>query len=54
MNDLLLSDYSLRGFLDSRSQNMPTIFVRPSKLASNYFTAYCFSGASNKVCCLSI
>ncbi|MFG1174387.1 D-erythronate dehydrogenase [Erwiniaceae bacterium CAU 1747] len=31
MNDLLLSDYSRRGFLDGRSLRMPTIVVRPGK-----------------------
>jgi len=31
MNDLLLSDYSRKGFLDGRSLRMPTIVVRPGK-----------------------
>ena len=31
INDLLLSDYSRRGFLDGRSLRMPTIVVRPGK-----------------------
>ncbi|RWR01455.1 hypothetical protein ED28_13255 [[Pantoea] beijingensis] len=31
MNDLLLSDYSRRGWLDGRSLRMPTIVVRPGK-----------------------
>jgi nucleoside-diphosphate-sugar epimerase len=31
MNDLLLADYSRRGFVDGRSLRMPTIVVRPGK-----------------------
>ncbi len=31
LNDLLLSDYSRRGFIDGRSLRMPTIVVRPGK-----------------------
>lgn len=31
INDLLLADYSRRGFLDGRSLRMPTIVVRPGK-----------------------
>ncbi|QKJ85536.1 D-erythronate 2-dehydrogenase [Paramixta manurensis] len=31
MNDLLLSDYSRRGWIDGRSLRMPTIVVRPGK-----------------------
>lgn len=31
INDLLLSDYSRRGYLDGRSLRMPTIVVRPGK-----------------------
>ncbi|MBN1086677.1 SDR family oxidoreductase [Erwinia aphidicola] len=31
MNDLLLSDFSRKGFLDGRSLRMPTIVVRPGK-----------------------
>ncbi|MTD28567.1 D-erythronate dehydrogenase [Erwinia sorbitola] len=31
INDLLLSDYSRKGFLDGRSLRMPTIVVRPGK-----------------------
>lgn len=31
MNDLLLADYSRRGYLDGRSLRMPTIVVRPGK-----------------------
>jgi len=31
MNDLLMADYSRRGFVDGRSLRMPTIVVRPGK-----------------------
>lgn len=31
VNDLLLADYSRRGFIDGRSLRMPTIVVRPGK-----------------------
>lgn len=31
LNDLLLADYSRRGFIDGRSLRMPTIVVRPGK-----------------------
>ena len=31
LNDLLLADYSRRGFVDGRSLRMPTIVVRPGK-----------------------
>ena len=31
MNDLLMADYSRRGFIDGRSLRMPTIVVRPGK-----------------------
>jgi nucleoside-diphosphate-sugar epimerase len=31
INDLLLADYSRRGYLDGRSLRMPTIVVRPGK-----------------------
>jgi len=31
LNDLLLADYSRRGFIDGRSLRMPTIAVRPGK-----------------------
>ena len=31
LNDLLLADYSRRGFLDGRSLRMPTVVVRPGK-----------------------
>ncbi|MDB6142450.1 MAG: hypothetical protein JWP80_1494 [Pseudomonas sp.] len=41
MNDLLLADYSRRGFVDGRSLRMPTIVVRPGKpnLAASSFAS---------------
>ncbi|UZJ58034.1 SDR family oxidoreductase [Pseudomonas sp. KU26590] len=41
MNDLLLADYSRRGFVDGRSLRMPTIAVRPGKpnLAASSFAS---------------
>lgn len=41
LNDLLLSDYSRRGFIDGRSLRMPTIVVRPGKpnRAASSFTS---------------
>lgn len=41
MNDLLLADYSRRGFIDGRSLRMPTIVVRPGKpnLAASSFAS---------------
>ena len=41
INDLLLADYSRRGFVDGRSLRMPTIVVRPGKpnLAASSFAS---------------
>lgn len=41
MSDLLLADYSRRGFVDGRSLRMPTIVVRPGKpnLAASSFAS---------------
>lgn len=55
INDLLLSDYSRRGFLDGRSLRMPTIVVRPGKAnaaASSFASAIIREPTDgNTACC---